>query len=106
MRWFSDLYLGRSLKKSYKKRKYQIINKKMHPLVFLILFDMKFKNLELVPSTLFLQPYYPGFETIVIGMASSKLEGITIIGTIYMECCRERKDYQIEKFLFKESKVY
>ncbi len=88
MIWEEKLLVGRRCQSYFQKRKQQIEDGIMHPCVYLLVLPQEeHAVLEIIPSLLLLQSYYPKEQLHIIGMAASKKEALALTETYVVEAC-------------------
>ena len=101
MKWYTDLYLGKSITRRYRMLQYKITHKKIHPTAYLITLAQKDgRILEIIPSTCLLQRVWPDNNLFILGMAGSRKEAIDLAGEILIEVYREHGDFDLRSWLY------
>lgn len=100
MYWHDTLYLGKSCIRRLNRLKYKITNRELHPTMYLIALPANPRAvLELIPSTMLMQKAYPRDGLYIIGMGSSRSEGIDLMQRIIEDVYRERQDFNVAEYL-------
>lgn len=86
MIWSEKVYLGADAKKHYKRIKWKVMHNVPQIDIFLIVLPLKYgQHLQLVHSIELRQKEWPKEDICVVGIASSKLEGLELIEQITSE---------------------
>ena len=88
MIWYEHLFLGKKCRKNFGRLKHKITNGQAHSGVYLIVLP---KNehalLEIIPSMLLVQEYYPAKDLRIVGAAATRREAFSlvekILGNVY-----------------------
>lgn len=86
MLWSETLYLGADAKKHYRRIKWKIMHNIAQIDIFLLILPLKYEqHLQLVHSIQLLQEEWPKDDICIVGIASSKQEGMDLIEQITSE---------------------
>ena len=86
MIWSEKVYLGADAKKHYKRIKWKVMHNVTQIDIFLLILPLKYgQHLQLVHSIELRQKEWPKEDICVVGIASSKLEGLELIEQITSE---------------------
>ncbi|MCD7981492.1 MAG: hypothetical protein LUF32_04120 [Clostridiales bacterium] len=100
MIWNDPFYLGKNCYKNYKMLKRRISGRMAHPGVFLLTLPNGGSGvLEIIPSMLLLQDYYPMENLRIVGMAATRKEALSVVEQIVSETVRSRGDADVVSFL-------
>ncbi len=100
MIWNDPFYLGKNCIGNYKKLKRRISNRMVHPGVYLLtLPGGGWGVLEIIPSMLLLQDFYPADDLRIVGMAATRREAFSVAEQIVSETVRARGDADVAAFL-------
>ncbi|MCD7920930.1 MAG: hypothetical protein LUE14_02440 [Clostridiales bacterium] len=100
MIWNDPFYLGKNCTKNYKKLKYRISNRMVHPGVYLLTFPRSGQGiLEIIPSLILLQEHYPTDDLTIVGMGATRREAISIVEQIVSETVRARGDADVAAYM-------
>lgn len=91
MIWYDHIFLGKGCRRNAARLKEKISGCQMHAGVYLIvLAEGGHALLEIIPSVVLLQKYYPADNLRVVGMAATRREAFslveTILGEVYQNC--------------------
>ena len=91
MIWYDHIFLGKGCRKNAVRLKEKISRRQMHAGVYLIVLpENGHALLEIIPSMVLLQEYYPADSLRVIGMAATRREAFSlvekILGEVYQNC--------------------
>ena len=101
MKWYTDLYLGKSIAPRYRMLQYKISHRLIHPTVYLIaLVQREGRLLEIIPSTCLLQPVYPQENLYILGMAGSRQEAVNLTCEILEAVFKERGNFDLRAWLY------
>lgn len=103
MRWYRKLYIG----KTAKKKRYEIVWKVKHRAgmlgVYVITLASNEKNLlDIIDSSVLLQPFYKNENIFIVGIACGYEEAVELAARIVEELYRKTGEFQIRKFITNE----
>lgn len=103
MRWYRKLYIG----KTAKKKRYEIVWKVKHRAgmlgVYVITLASNEENLlDIIDSSVLLQPFYKNENIFIVGIACGYEEAIELAAHIIEELYRKTGEFQIRKFITNE----
>lgn len=99
MIWNDPFYLGKNCYKNYRMLKRRISGRMKHPGVFLLTLPVGESGvLEIIPSMLLLQEYYPTEDLRIVGMAATRKEALSVTEQIITETVRARGDADVAAF--------
>ena len=86
MEWSEQIYLDPKLEKHWRRIKWKIMHQVAQREVYLLLLPLSGDGkLQMMSSLIFLQKNYPLTEYCIVGLASSKKAGFSIIAQITSE---------------------
>lgn len=90
MIWSERVYLGADAKRHYKRIKWKLMHNVAQVDIFLLILPLKYEqHLQLVHSMELRQKEWPKDDICVVGIASSKWEGLALIEQITSEMYEE-----------------
>lgn len=100
MRWYHKLYIG----KTARNKRYKIVWKVKHRAgmlgVYLITLASNKENLlEILDSSLLLQPHYKKEDVFIVGIACGYEEAVEVVTKIIAELYNETGNFDIRQFL-------
>lgn len=103
MRWYHKLYVG----KTAKKKRYEIVWKVKHKAgmlgVYLITLASNEDNLlDIIDSSVILQPHYKKENLFVVGIALGYDEAVLLAADIIDELYKKTGEFQIRNFITNE----
>lgn len=100
MKWYHNLYIG----KTAKKKRYKIVWKVKHRAgmlgVYLITLASNKENLlDVIDSSILLQPHYKKEDIFIVGIACGYDEAVEVVTQIIQELYNETGDFNIRQYL-------
>ena len=91
MIWYDHIFLGKGCRKNAARLKDRISRRQVHTGVYLIVLpEGGHALLEIIPSMVLLQEYYPADSLRIVGMAATRHEAFSlvekILGEVYRSC--------------------
>jgi hypothetical protein len=103
MRWYHKLYVG----KTAKKKRYEIVWKVKHKAgmlgVYLITLASNEENLlDIMDSSVLLQPFYKNENIFIVGIACGYDEAVELAARIIEELYKQTGEFHIRQFITNE----
>lgn len=100
MIWDDHMFIGKRCRTRYKSLQRRISDGRAHPGVYLLVLPQsEHAVLEIIPSLLLLQKYYPGENLRIIGMGATRGEALSLAEQIIAASFTLRGDADIEAYM-------
>ena len=106
MKWYEDLYVGKTISHKKRKVKWKIMHNAGQLHVFVITLASNPGNLlDIIPARELMQKYYTKKELFVIGLAGNYEEALEVAGHIISEVYGKTEGFDVKSYLqHKESR--
>lgn len=100
MKWYKNLYLGETAKKHKTLIMWKIKMRKFQPGIHLITLANQPENLlDIIPAYVLLQKHYPAEQLLVVGLAGSRIEALSLVQTIIEEVYQATGGFDVAAYM-------